>query len=150
MAKRRELTPSEINAAERLQTIWNEKKKALGLTQEKVAQLCEWSNQSAFGAYLLARVPLNTDAVLRLAKVLKVHPTDIMPELGALLPSSNPANELEKEVYSADEKELVRTYRRVTSEQKNDALTTIREFDRKNQVIIDELIARQNLPRKVA
>ena len=150
MAKRRELTPSEINAAERLQTIWNEKKKALGLTQEKVAQLCEWSNQSAFGAYLLARVPLNTDAVLRLAKVLKVHPTEIMPELGALLPSSNPENELEKEDYSADEKELVRTYRRVTSEQKNDALTTIREFDRKNQVIIDELIARQNMPRKVA
>ena len=150
MAKRRELTPSEINAAERLQTIWNEKKKALGLTQEKVAQLCEWSNQSAFGAYLLARVPLNTDAVLRLAKVLKVHPTDIMPELGALLPSSNSANDVEQDVYSKDEKELVRTYRRVTSEQKNDALATVREFDRKNQIIIDELIARQNMPRKVA
>ncbi len=150
MAKRRELTPSEINAAEHLQTIWNEKKKALGLTQEKVAQLCEWSNQSAFGAYLLGRVPLNTDAVLRLAKVLKVHPTDIMPELGALLPSSNPANERETEVYSAEEKELVRMYRRVTSEQKNDALATVREFDRKNQVVIDELIARQNMPRKVA
>ena len=128
MTKRRELTPSEISAAERLQAIWNKKKKPLNLTQERVAQLCDWSNQSAFGAYLLARVPLNTDAVLRLAKVLRVHPTEIMPELADYLPSNNPEFETTQDVYSDEEKGFIKLLRRVTPEQKNDAIETVKEF----------------------
>jgi len=137
MTKRRELTPSEISAAERLQAIWNKKKKPLNLTQERVAQLCDWSNQSAFGAYLLARVPLNTDAVLRLAKVLRVHPTEIMPELADYLPSNNPEFETTQDVYSDEEKGFIKLLRRVTPEQKNDAIETVKEFHRKNQVVIE-------------
>ena len=128
MTKRRELTPSEISAAELLQAIWNKKKKPLNLTQERVAQLCDWSNQSAFGAYLLARVPLNTDAVLRLAKVLRVHPTEIMPELADYLPSNNPEFETTQDVYSDEEKGFIKLLRRVTPEQKNDAIETVKEF----------------------
>ena len=60
MAKRRELTASELDAAKALQQIWSAKKDGLHLTQGKVAQICGWSNESAFGAYLHARVPLNT------------------------------------------------------------------------------------------
>ena len=90
MATRRELTVFELDAAKALQQIWSAKKDGLHLTQGKVAQICGWSNESAFGAYLHARVPLNTEAVLRLAKILKVHPIEIMPEIADLLPLANP------------------------------------------------------------
>ncbi|MDD5215349.1 MAG: helix-turn-helix transcriptional regulator [Methylococcales bacterium] len=149
MTKRRELTQQELDAATRLQQIWNAKKKELGLTQEKVAQLCEWSNQSAFGAYLLARVPLNTDAVLRLAKVFKIHPTEIMPELAVLLPTTTIENTTESDVFTAEEKTFIKMLRRVTSEQKKDTIETIKEFIRNNQVVIEELTQR-NMNRQVA
>jgi transcriptional regulator with XRE-family HTH domain len=84
--KKLNLSYAQMMAAEQLQLIWNAKKKELGLTQEKVSKLCDWKTQAAFNAYLLGRVPLNIDAVLRLSKVLKVHPTEIMPALADLLP----------------------------------------------------------------
>lgn len=145
--KRRELTAAELDAAKKLQHIWNTKKDELHLTQGKVAQTCGWSNESAFGAYLHARVPLNTEAVLRLAKILKVHPTEIMPEIAELLPSSNPENETGREIYTAEEKDFVRLLRKVTVSQKNDAFETIRKFHASNQVIIEELTTQT---RKVA
>ncbi|MGB4497230.1 MAG: hypothetical protein WBI40_00905 [Methylococcaceae bacterium] len=146
--KRRELTAAELDAAKKLQHIWNTKKDELHLTQGKVAQTCGWSNESAFGAYLHARVPLNTEAVLRLAKILKVHPTEIMPEIAELLPSTN--LEEKREIFPKEDLELLRIMNRVTAEQKNDARRTLEEFAEKNQIIFDELVARQNLPRKVA
>jgi transcriptional regulator with XRE-family HTH domain len=150
MTKRRELTQQELDAAARLQQIWNARKKELGLTQEKVAQMCEWSNQSAFGAYLLARVPLNTDAVLRLAKVFKIHPTEIMPELAALLPTISTENTTEEpDAFTAEEKTFIKMLRRVTSEQKKDTIETVKEFIRNNQVVIEELTQR-NMNRQVA
>ncbi len=88
MKRERIFTQAEKDAAVRLKKIWYSKKKELNLTQEKVAQMCGWGNQSAFGAYLHARVQLNVEAVLKLAKVLKVHPAEIMPEIEALLPDS--------------------------------------------------------------
>jgi len=46
-------------------------------------------------------VPLNIEAVLRLAKVLQVHPADIMPDINELLPEgrgdTTAATEQEKE-----------------------------------------------------
>lgn len=150
MTKRRDLTEKEIKAATRLQQIWNVKKKELGLTQEKVAQMCEWSNQSAFGAYLLGRVPLNTDAVLRLAKVFKIHPTEIMPELADLLPTVSAGNlQEELDTFTAEEKTFIQMLRRVTSEQKKDAIETVTKFIRQNQIVIEEL-ANRSMNRQVA
>lgn len=150
MTKRRDLTEKEIKAATRLQQIWNDKKKELGLTQEKVAQMCEWSNQSAFGAYLLGRVPLNTDAVLRLAKVFKIHPTEIMPELADLLPTVSAGNlQEELDTFTAEEKTFIQMLRRVTSEQKKDAIETVTKFIRQNQIVIEEL-ANRSMNRQVA
>ena len=125
-------------------------KKELGLTQEKVAQMCEWSNQSAFGAYLLGRVPLNTDAVLRLAKVFKIHPTEIMPELADLLPTVSAGNlQEELDTFTAEEKTFIQMLRRVTSEQKKDAIETVTKFIRQNQIVIEEL-ANRSMNRQVA
>ena len=146
--KRRELTASELDAAKKLQHIWNTKKEALNLTQGKVAQTCGWSNESAFGAYLHARVPLNTEAVLRLAKILKVHPTEIMPEIAELLPSANP--ETEPEVFPKEDLELLRVMKRVTAKQKNDARRTLEKYAEDNQIILNELNALQDMPRKYA
>lgn len=90
MAKKRELSPNEIEAAKRLRKIWDAKKKELNLSQEKIAFECNWSGQSAFSQYYHGRVPLNTEAVLKLAKALQVEPTEIMPEIASLLPKSQP------------------------------------------------------------
>lgn len=83
---RRELTPSEQSAAENLRRVWARKKSALALTQEKAAHAAGWASQGAFSQYLLGRIPLNVDAVLRLAAVLQVHPTEIDPSVEDLLP----------------------------------------------------------------
>jgi transcriptional regulator with XRE-family HTH domain len=86
MAKRRELTESEKLAVERLKKIWAVKKNELKLTQEAVGLACGWSGQVAFAQYINGNVPLNVEAVLRIAKVFKVHPAEIMPEIQDLLP----------------------------------------------------------------
>ena len=150
MATRRELNVSELDAAKALQQIWSAKKDGLHLTQGKVAQICGWSNESAFGAYLHARVPLNTEAVLRLAKILKVHPIEIMPEIVDLLPLANPETGIDPVMYSKEDLDLLRVMNRVTAKQKNDARQTLENYAENNQAVIDELIARQNLPRKAA
>ena len=128
MAKRRELTASELDAAKALQQIWSAKKDGLHLTQGKVAQICGWSNESAFGAYLHARVPLNTEAVLRLAKILKVHPIEIMPEIVDLLPLANPETGIDPVMYSKEDLDLLRVMNRVTAKQKNDTKQTLENY----------------------
>ena len=114
--KLKTLTPIQLMNTEQLKLIWNSKKKTLGLTQEKVAELCDWNTQSAFNAYLLGRIPLNTDAVLRLAKVLQVHPTEIMPELSDILPYSDSENSNQQESLSKSEKMIVNLLRSIWEE----------------------------------
>ncbi|WP_444904202.1 helix-turn-helix domain-containing protein [Microbulbifer sp. CnH-101-E] len=77
--KRRPLTAHEQTCIERLRNIWDEKKKELGLTQEKAAALIGWSSQGSVAQYLTGRIPLNTDAILRFSKLLQVEPWEIDP-----------------------------------------------------------------------
>lgn len=80
MTKRRPLTTREKFAQQQLRAIWQAKKKSLDLTQEKAAHQLGWSSQGTVGQYLLGRVPLNTDALLKFAKLLEVKPSDIDPD----------------------------------------------------------------------
>lgn len=80
MTKRRPLTAKEKLVQSRLREIWQTRKKSLDLTQEKAAHLFGWASQGAVGAYLLGRTPVNTDALLKFAKLLEVNPTDIDPD----------------------------------------------------------------------
>ncbi|WP_460803446.1 helix-turn-helix domain-containing protein [Microbulbifer agarilyticus] len=80
MTKRRPLTAREKIAQQNLRAIWQAKKKALDLTQERAAHQLGWSSQGTVGQYLLGRVPLNTDALLKFAGILHVSPTDIDPD----------------------------------------------------------------------
>jgi len=111
---RRELSPEELEYARRLKAIWLRKRKELGLTQEQVGLACGWSGQTAFEQYLNARRPLNVEAVLKLAKVLKVHPTEIMPSIAKLLPAeSKPREDVSEEAL-----ELARMIEQLPSEQR--------------------------------
>lgn len=85
MVRKRELTASEQDSADRLRKIWERKRLVLGLTQEKVAHACGWTTQGAFGHYLQGKNPLNMEAVFRLARVLEVDPREIMPDLQDVL-----------------------------------------------------------------
>ena len=100
MAKRN-FTQAERDAADRLQAIWNRKKKALGLTQEQAARACGWTTQAAFSQYLLGKIPLNTDAVISIAKVLQVAPQEIMPAIAERLPVSTGSSASESALHLA-------------------------------------------------
>jgi len=88
MAIKRNITDEQKEAAKRLKRIWDQKRETLGITQEKAAELSGWANASAVSQYLNGTVALNVEAVLRFAKLLKCHPTEIMPELEELLPKA--------------------------------------------------------------
>ncbi|MBG6240464.1 MAG: helix-turn-helix domain-containing protein [Candidatus Symbiopectobacterium sp. Clec_Harlan] len=81
----RQVTDQDKQTATRLKRIWDEKKKALGLTQEKAADALGFNTQGAVSQYLNGKVPLNTDTVIKFAKLLRVTPEEIKPELADLL-----------------------------------------------------------------
>ena len=116
------LTTDQIMAAEQLRFIWNAKKKVLQLTQEKLAQLCGWSAQSSFNDYLQARVPLNIEAILRISKVLQIHPTEIMPALVDLLPPTDTTILAEQKILTHSESMIINILRSVKDEHSNIAI----------------------------
>ncbi|WP_048796136.1 MULTISPECIES: helix-turn-helix domain-containing protein [Serratia] len=81
MSKRPPLSPEDLLAAQRLKDIWNEKKTALRLTQDIAADMMGFSTQASVSHYINGRAPLNTDAVIKFAELLRVKPEDIRPEL---------------------------------------------------------------------
>jgi phage repressor protein C with HTH and peptisase S24 domain len=90
MKSRRALTAQEAQDAARLRAIFKArqdeaKQSGKRLTQEDVAVACGWSGQSAFGQYYRGVIPLNTDALLALAKVLRFAPEEVSPSLAETL-----------------------------------------------------------------
>jgi phage repressor protein C with HTH and peptisase S24 domain len=86
MNKRRPLTPEESAESVRLKAIYEARKSAAkasgaSLTQADVAEACGWSGQSAFSQYATGKVPLNVEALLKLAKVLEFSPEQVSPRL---------------------------------------------------------------------
>lgn len=86
MKIRRPLTPEEVAESARLKTIYEQRKsaaKAAGrsLTQADVAEACGWSGQSAFSQYATGKVPLNVEALLKLAKALNFDAGEVSSRL---------------------------------------------------------------------
>ncbi|MFO1434179.1 MAG: helix-turn-helix domain-containing protein [Candidatus Competibacteraceae bacterium] len=79
MMKRRQLTIQQAESARFLLQIWNERKVQLGLTQKKAADMLGIT-QSAIGQYLHGIIPLNTDTVIKFARLLGVAPSEISPD----------------------------------------------------------------------
>lgn len=86
-------TTSEIQLAEatRLKAIYKAcKQRDRSLTQERVAELCGWSGQSAVSQYMTGKIPLNLPALIKLAQALNFEPIEVSPRLAGLMASSSP------------------------------------------------------------
>lgn len=86
MIKRRPLDAKDLLASQNLRRIWFANHRRLGLTQESAAAALGFAGQSAVSQYINGRIPLNTEAVLKFARLLGVAPEDIDPRVGSLLP----------------------------------------------------------------
>ncbi|HEL8026009.1 TPA: helix-turn-helix domain-containing protein [Escherichia coli] len=83
--KRKSLSDTDLKAAQRLKEIWMDKKPQLGLTQERAAEMLGFSTQGAVSHYINGQTPLNLEAVLKFAGLLKVPPESIRPDMADLL-----------------------------------------------------------------
>ena len=75
-AMRRNITPEDLRAAERLQSIWARKRSELKLTQESAADRLGIT-QGGFNQYLHGKIALNARMVFLVSKLLEVHPSEI-------------------------------------------------------------------------
>lgn len=91
MKNDRPLTSDEKLAARRLRQIWDQKKKDLELTQEKVAHAMHIT-QGAVSHYLNGRIPIGPLAAMRFAHILEVAPEEIIEIQNITPPSSKGAN----------------------------------------------------------
>lgn len=101
MKTRRPLTPEEIAESVRLKAIYESRKaaaKASGgsLTQADVAEACGWSGQSAFSQYATGKVPLNLEALLKLAKALAFQPEEVSTRLLSHVSITTPSSPASK------------------------------------------------------
>lgn len=81
----RHITQQDRGNAERLKAIWMSKKKSLQLTQVKAAALLGLAHQSTISQYLNCEIALNTDIILKFARLLEVDPVRIDPSLRELV-----------------------------------------------------------------
>lgn len=133
---KRELTPEEKLRTERLKKIWAEKKKLLNLTQEKAGLECGWNGQSAFSQYLGGYAVINMKTAIKLAKVLKVNPTEIMPELAEFQPSQIKKVETTRntnEGLTPEAIEMAKLWEKLPPEQKALLEQTVKTFISANQ-----------------
>lgn len=71
--------------AMRLKAIFQDRKRNdPTLTQDKIADLCEWSGQSVVSQYLNGRIPLNISALIKFANVLGFSLEEVSPRLAAI------------------------------------------------------------------
>lgn len=73
-------TPEELAISKRLRSVWDAKKKPLGLTQEKAAEAFGWTAQATVSQYLRGVIPLGLDVGLKFARLLQCPPSDINPD----------------------------------------------------------------------
>ncbi|WP_444897922.1 LexA family protein [Microbulbifer sp. SSSA005] len=77
---KRNITDKERRLAENLKRIWLAKKGGLGLNQDKAGDIMGIT-QGAVGHYLNGRIALNTDTIIKFAKLLGVQPSSIDPAI---------------------------------------------------------------------
>lgn len=82
--KTRNLTEAEVVAWKSLRRIWDEKKGALGLTQERAAHLMGYETQGAVGHFLNGRSAVTPLVAIKFARILGVSPHEISPEVKSL------------------------------------------------------------------
>jgi len=76
-SKKRPLSQLDKENASRLKEIWESKKKDLGLTQAKAADLMGFESQGAVSHYLNGITALNVSAILKFSSLLHIEPSEI-------------------------------------------------------------------------
>lgn len=76
--------PYVAEEAARLKAIYNARKLVTkGLNQGVLADLCDWSSQGTVSQYMTGSMPLNIEALLKLATALQFNPAEVSPRLAA-------------------------------------------------------------------
>ena len=104
----RTITPADVDAARRLQALWAERAKKIGVTQDSVAELLD-GTQGLVSQYMTGRIALNYRAVLAFAQALQLSDPklirDDLPEQQFANKVSEPPSEYvnwaEVQAYSA-------------------------------------------------
>jgi plasmid maintenance system antidote protein VapI len=104
--KKKEFTTRQKVALENLRRLWYTKKQEMGLTQEKMAQMLGFSNQSGFGRFVNGREALYTDLIVDIAKIFKVSVKEIDPEF-EIPPVNNYALEAFSELNQEEQREAL-------------------------------------------
>lgn len=75
------LTAEQKEDAARLRKIYFQKRKELGITQESLAEACDWESQGSVSQYINGKIPLNLDAAIKFSQQLKVKIEDFSPQI---------------------------------------------------------------------
>ncbi|NMP26885.1 helix-turn-helix domain-containing protein [Rahnella sp. SAP-1] len=144
---KRKLTEEDLAAAKRLKSIWTSKRVALGLTQEKAADLLGFNTQGAVSHYLNGVTPLNTDTVIKFSMLLNVKPEDIKPELAEILsyvrksPSPEPGEEISSlNVLTSQHRELIRLFDKMPESEKIHLLKQLDVKAKDYDKLLEELL----------
>ena len=138
---RRSLTDSEEICRANLKTIYESKKKSMGLTQEILADLLGWKSQGSVNSYINGRIPLNTDAKIAFSKALEISITDIDPDFdlsGFITPKkcldliAQNIMDSEQERLGYNEKNILDKYRNLSASDKRSVSDFI-DFKLKNK-----------------
>lgn len=81
----RHITQRDRENAERLKSVWESKKRHLKLTQNRAAAKLGFANQSTISQYLNCDIAMNTEVVLKFARLLEVDPIRIDPAIRSLV-----------------------------------------------------------------
>lgn len=109
--KKKPLSPEERAVCANLNRIWKSKKKELGLSQQKAADILGVT-QGAVSHQLAGRNAVHTDAVITWAEILQCEPSEIDPNR-KLYPHQWPTEE---------DREIYETLRALSQEKKKQGL----------------------------
>lgn len=133
-----------------LRKAWESKKKELKLTQEIAADIMGFEAQATVSQYLNGKIPVNTDAALKFAALLKVKPEDLRPDLADLMnyvrASGTYDNEFSGEgwrVIDAEQAELLNLFEILPESEKKKFLTQLRGLNELYKEAFQNILASQ-------
>lgn len=140
--KRNPLSESDKAAAANLRRIWDEKKRDLGLTQEKAAEAMGFTTQGAVSHYLNGYMPLNTDNLLKFAALLEVPPSAIRPDIDDLLGNALRAEQTRRPMptLTADQLMVAEMYAVVPPEKRAEMLDQMARNPDRYKALLDALL----------
>ncbi|WP_367299185.1 helix-turn-helix domain-containing protein [Hafnia alvei] len=153
MRKKREEIASPEDT-QRLRDAWDAKKKELKLTQELAADLMGFETQSSVSHYLSGKAPLNTDAALKFAALLRVKPEDLRPDLADLMNYVRSSGTYDNgfdgqgwRLVTSEQAELLNLFEILPEAEKKKHLTQLRGLNEMYKEAFENILAAQKRQR---